>query len=301
MLPLQWICMQFEKTRTISVENLRSALGEASEPQVLLTLNFLATQGAVSRSTIRGRAVFTVENIEAIQQLLIDSQTNSDVRVESGEVPGTSEKMGEFGVEALVVSVPLSLTGKLRALQARYKQLSIHEMKEAFRALLAAAQTEVLMSVPFLELDGLMVFVDEIKDMGRRQISVKAMTRELVVPSRFDYSYYQKLRAFSKLIDLYVSGGGTPDLVEVRDYTIKIGGPGERGLVYEGIHQKMIVTDRRRAYVGSGEIRAPSFVVNGDVGVIQTGLAVEFWADYFLLFWSEAQQIDHKFFRSAQS
>lgn len=63
----------------------------------------------------------------------------------------------------------------------------------------------------------------------------------------------------------------------------------------------MIVIDRARAYIGSGEIRAPSFIVNGDVGVIQSGQAAQFWADYFMLFWSEALQVDHQFFRSAQS
>jgi hypothetical protein len=301
MLPLEWIYLQFEKGRTISVDDLRSALGENLAQQALLTLNFLTAQGMVSQSTTRGGAVYTVRDLNMIQQQLRDSQAGANDRAALEGSSGISERAAAGAVEILVVSAPLSLTGKLRALQTRYSQLTIEEMKEAFRALLACAQGEVLLSVPFLELDGLMVFVDEIKGMGKRHVTIKAMTRELVAPNRFDYGYYQKLRAFSKLIDLYVSGGGDPESVEVRDYTIKIGGPGDRGLIYEGIHQKMIVVDRTRAYVGSGEIRAPSFVVNGDVGVIQTGLAAEFWADYFLLFWSEAQKIDHQFFRSAQS
>lgn len=167
--------------------------------------------------------------------------------------------------------------------------------------LLASAQSEVLLSVPFLELDGLIAFIDEIKRLGERQVSIKALTREFLSPSQTNYGYYQKLRAFSKLIDVYVSSGGNPEQVQVRDYTVKIGRAGDRGLVYEGIHQKMIVIDRARAYIGSGEIRAPSFIVNGDVGVIQSGQAAQFWADYFMLFWSEALQVDHQFFRSAQS
>lgn len=91
------------------------------------------------------------------------------------------------------------------------------------------------------------------------------------------------------------------DFLSLLQDFIKIGRAGDRGLVYEGIHQKMIVIDRARAYIGSGEIRAPSFIVNGDVGVIQSGQAAQFWADYFMLFWSEALQVDHQFFRSAQS
>ena len=305
MIPLKWIYLQFTKDQHISKDSLHGALEDSMAQQVLLTLNFLVTQDIVSRSTIKGRSIFVVQTMDALRRLLDDSQSTPpspiapvqearDSRHETGRSSG-------LATEALVVSAPLSMMGRLRALQARYGQLAIEEMKDAFARLLASAQCEVFLSVPFLELDGLMVFVDEIKHLGKCQVAIKALTRELIAPSRIDYGYYQKLRAFSKLVDVYVSGGGNPKLVEVRDYTIKIGGAGSYRLIYEGIHQKMIVVDRARAYIGSGEIRAPSFVVNGDVGVVQSGQAAKFWADFFLLFWSEAQKIDHQFFRSAQS
>jgi phosphatidylserine/phosphatidylglycerophosphate/cardiolipin synthase-like enzyme len=305
MIPLEWIYLQFEKGQRISEDSLHSALGDSFAQQTLLTLNFLVAQGIVSRSTIKDHSIFAVQELDALRQLLDDSQATPPtptvpVQETEGTLQGASFSRGPM-TEALVVSAPLSMTGKLRALQASYDQLAIEEMKEAFSELLANAQREVFLSVPFLELDGLMVFVDEIKSLGNRRVAVRALTRELIAPRRVDYGYYQKLRAFSKLVDVYVSGGGDPELVEVRDYTIKIGGAGDRRLIYEGIHQKMIVVDRAQAYIGSGEIRAPSFVVNGDVGVVQSGQAAEFWADYFLLFWSEAQKVDHQFFRSAQS
>jgi hypothetical protein len=134
--------------------------------------------------------------------------------------------------------------------------------------------------------------------LGANQVHVCALTRELLNPNRFDYGHMQKVRAFGKLIDLFVSSGGDPSAVEVRDYTLKVGDGGDQSLVYEGIHQKMIVVDRARAYVGSGEIRASSFLINGDAGVVQVGNAAAFWADYFLLFWSEAQEVRHTLIRS---
>ncbi len=305
MIPLEWIHLQFNRGQHISENTLHSALEDGLAQQALLTLNFLVAQGIVSQSTTKDRSTFVVQDMSALRQLLDDLQatppsSTTYPQAAKDDLQETSPLSG-LATEVLVVSAPLSMTGKLRALRASYGQLAIEEMKDAFSRLLASAQREVLLSVPFLELDGLMVFVDEIKSLGKRQVAVKALTRELIAPGRVNYSYYQKLRAFSKLVDLYVSGGGNPELVEVRDYTIKIGGAGERRLIYEGIHQKMIVIDRERAYIGSGEIRAPSFVVNGDVGVVQSGQAAKFWADYFLLFWSEAQKIDHQFFRSAQS
>ena len=305
MIPLEWIHLQFDRGQHISENALHSALEDGFAQQALLTLNFLVAQGIASRSTTKSRSTFVVQDMSALRQLLDDLQatppsSTTYPQAAKDDLQETSPLSG-LATEVLVVSAPLSMTGKLRALRASYGQLATEEMKDAFSRLLASAQHEALLSVPFLELDGLMVFVDEIKSLGERQVAVKALTRELTAPGRVDYSYYQKLRAFSKLVDLYVSGGGNPELVEVRDYTIKIGGAGERRLIYEGIHQKMIVIDRERAYIGSGEIRAPSFVVNGDVGVVQSGQAAKFWADYFLLFWSEAQKIDHQFFRSAQS
>jgi len=305
MIPLEWIHLQFNRGQQISENTLHSTLEDGLAQQALLTLNFLVAQGIVSRSTSKGRSTFVVQNMSALRQLLNDLQatppSSTTYPQEAKDDLQEAGPLSDLATEVLVVSAPLSMTGKLRALRVSYGQLAIEEMKDTFSKLLASAQREALLSVPFLELDGLMVFVDEIKSLGKRRVAVKALTRELTAPGRVDYSYYQKLRAFSKLVDVYVSGGGNPELVEVRDYTIKIGGAGERRLIYEGIHQKMIVIDRDRAYIGSGEIRAPSFVVNGDVGVVQSGQAARFWADYFLLFWSEAQKIDHQFFRSAQS
>lgn len=305
MQPLEWICNQFEKRRTISEDSVSRAFDSNVAQQALLMLNYLVAQGLVSRSLHGGKSIFIIEDMGSVKQLLVDSQSISpSPSMPGGGVSGIHQGSNHSPAsisESLVVSVPLSMTGRLLALKKRYHQLVIEDLREAFSNLLYGAHHEILMSVPFLELDGLMVFVDEFKNLGQHQVPVKALTRELVAPRRLDYGYYQKLRAFAKLVDVYVSGGGKPEQLEVRDYTIKIGGAGDHRLIYEGIHQKMIVIDRERAYVGSGEIRAPSFVVNGDVGVVQLGRAAEFWADYFLLFWSEAQKVEHHFFQAAQS
>lgn len=302
MLPLEWICTKFENDQVITDTDLRTALDESEAQQALLTLNFMVGQEMVTRVVLRGQTTFSVKDKNAIRRLVTDTKTPSVASLTKRVLqPNVLPPIdNQSTADALVVSAPLSMIGKLRSLQARYSSLPIRDLKETFADLLARAQKEVLLSVPFLELDGLMVFVDKIRDLGGRKVAVKALTRELVAPVRYDYGYYQKLRAFSKLVDLYTTGGGNPDLVEVRDFTIKIGSASASDIVYEGIHQKMIIADRTWAYVGSGEIRAPSFIVNGEVGVLQQGPVAEFWADYFLLFWSEARKIEHQFFRSAQ-
>jgi phosphatidylserine/phosphatidylglycerophosphate/cardiolipin synthase-like enzyme len=172
-------------------------------------------------------------------------------------------------------------------------------MRIAFKNLLEQTAQEVLLTLPFLELDGLMYFTDQVIGLGERGVRVKILTRELLWPRKYDYGYHQKLKAFSKFVDLYGVGGGEKQRIEVRDYTVRIGSVGDERLLYEGIHQKMIVVDCELAYVGSGEIRAASFVSNGDVGVIQTGIRAQFWHDYFHHFWSEGQPVEHRFFEES--
>jgi phosphatidylserine/phosphatidylglycerophosphate/cardiolipin synthase-like enzyme len=175
------------------------------------------------------------------------------------------------------------------------------DMKTAFKALLERTQREVLLAIPFLELDGLMYFTDQILGLGQRGVEVKLLTRELIWPRQYKYAYSQKLKAFAKFLDLYVAGGGDRQRIEVRDYTIRIDNAEDEKLLYEGIHQKMIVVDGEVAYIGSGEIRAASFISNGDVGVVHSGAKAHFWRDYFLLFWTDAEPVEHRFFeRSIQ-
>jgi len=61
----------------------------------------------------------------------------------------------------------------------------------------------------------------------------------------------------------------------------------------------MIIADGEQAYIGSGEIRASSFVSNGDVCVIHTGDKARFWRDYFNVFWTEANIVPHTFFQES--
>lgn len=294
MQPLEWISEQFEQAQTISESLLRASLPADKAEKALLMLHSLATKGVIDQARNREGLTFMIRSKDALRRAIEDrgipDRASADEACDDGSI--------SLATESLVVAVPPTLSGKLRALQARYTGLPIQDMKTAFKVLLGSAQREVLLSVPFLELDGLLALEDEVRQLGVRQVHICALTRELLNPNRFDYGHMQKVRAFGKLIDLFLSSGGDPNAVEVRDYTVKVGERGDQSLIYEGIHQKMMIIDRTRAYIGSGEIRASSFLVNGDVGVVQTGTAAAFWAEYFLIFWSEAQEVQHSLIRS---
>jgi len=287
-----WMLARLE-SGPLTVSDLSRALGTELSQRVLLFLNYLVSQGLVTRTSTGRQVSYSSERTAEIAHLL-QNQAKAETRKTATRTPETTDI-----VEALVISIPLSLSDKVVALQFRYPTLTILDMKTAFKELLASAQHELLLALPFLELDGLMYFADEIVGLGQRQVIVHILTRELLLPRQPGYAHHQKLKAFAKFIDLYSSGGGNRRQVAVRDYTIRIGIGAEESLLYEGIHQKMIVADGERAYIGSGEIRAASFISNGDVGVIHIGTKARFWQDYFNLFWAEADVVPHNFFEES--
>lgn len=293
----------------LSPDWLRSAFGPEMVHRVGLFMDYLVTQGLATRTVVGRQTVFSSDRTDEIVQLLHDKkmverptrmpEAPQRVTREIGLKSILTDKQPvpvEPVADALVVSAPLSLAGKVASLFERYADLNIVDMRVAFRDLLEQAKREVLLALPFLELDGLMYFTDVVLGLGQREVRVRILTRELLWPRQYSYTYHQKLKAFAKFVDLYTAGGGKQDRVEVRDYTIRIGSVGTERLLYEGIHQKMIVVDCEMAYVGSGEIRAASFVSNGDVGVIHTGIRARFWHDYFWLFWVEGEPVEHSFF-----
>lgn len=296
----------------VSRDWLKITFGLEFVHRVGLFMDYLVARGLATRTVVDRQTVFSSDHVAEITQMLRDKEREEGSarlpspqqmrNTDSAAMPITNSKRAPYAereLEMLVVSAPLSLASKVAALFEQYADLKIVDMRIAFKNLLEQATREVLFTLPFLELDGLMYFADQVVGLGEKRVRVKILTRELLWPRKYDYGYHQKLKAFSKFVDLYRVGGGEQPQIEVRDYTIRIGSVGDERLLYEGIHQKMIVVDRELAYVGSGEIRAASFVSNGDVGVIQTGIRAQFWHDYFHLFWSEGQPVEHRFFEES--
>lgn len=295
----------------LSLDWLRATFNSELVHRVGLFMDYLVAKGLATRTVAGRHTVFSSSRTAEIAQLLRDKEMEErpsrlpkaqrPVREVTPQPIPTDERpvAVEPVVDVLVVSAPLSLAGKVATLFEQYADLNIVDMRIAFRNLLEQAKQEVLLALPFLELDGLMYFTDEVMGLGQRGVRVKILTRELLWPRKYNYAYHQKLKAFAKFVDLYGVGGGERQHIEVRDYTIRIGSIGDEKLLYEGIHQKMIVVDGELAYIGSGEIRAASFISNGDVGVIHTDIRARFWRDYFNLFWAEGEPVEHRFFEES--
>lgn len=123
------------------------------------------------------------------------------------------------------------------------------------------------------------------------------ITRD-VIDSKDGFSHVEKLKTISKLLNIYETNKSRPDKIfSVRDYGQRISGLGRTSMHYEGIHQKMVVIDRKYAYIGSGEIRAASLVTNGEVGNVVSGVEAEFWADFFNMFWKSGRDIPREYLK----
>lgn len=284
----RWLISQLEEKGSVTENDLKKKLGKEDIEHALLLLNYLVSKKLISVQTDRKRRGYVVTDLDKIINLLKIKKKRQTVK----KIKGIRE--------CIVVNVPLSLSNKLDTLLQAYTEFNVLPMKEAFKLLFNGAEIEISLSLPFFELDGLAHFVDELKAVAERGVSINVLSRGILVPEREGYPYVEKLKAFRKLIDIYENNKSSPTAkLQIKDYSSRISGYGSTSLHYEGIHQKMITVDKKYAYIGSGEIRAASFLTNGDVGVIQVGKKAEFWDKFFKLFWKNAKPISYDFFNHA--
>lgn len=285
-----WLVQQLGDKGSITEEELKEKLGLEDVEHALLLLNYLVSKKLVSVNISGPDREYKATNLPKIQELLkIDDKES------------TGKKSTEIQ-ESIVVNVPLSLSSDLDSLTKAYPGFNILTIKDAFKILFNCAKNKISLSLPFFELDGLNHFVDEFKGLAERGVSIDVLSRGISIPEKEGFAYVEKLKAFHKLIDIYENNKTIPtSKLEIRDYSSRISDYCSASLHYEGIHQKMVIVDKKYAYIGSGEIRAASFLTNGEVGVIHVGKTVEFWDRFFRLFWRNAKPISYDFFDQSLS
>jgi len=272
-----WLLERLRRDGALANDAIR-LLEEEDRIRALLFLDYLVSQGILSASSAGGRYEYKVQDPSklAILERPKPSSTGA-VRAEGSK---------------LVYSAPASLTIEIQALVSKFPTLQIVPLDDALREVFREAKKGLDIAVPFLEWDGLGYLITEFKDAARRNVRVRLLTRGALFPERSDYPYLEKVKTLLKMFAVFEANALSPEArFEVRDFTSRIANPASVSLHFEGIHQKMVVADRRVAYVGSGEIRAASFLVNGECGVIQTGEAAAFWAEFFDVFWREAKPV----------
>jgi len=287
-----WLISNFNKNKKLSHKKIIEIFGNDEAEHVFLILNYLITKNLMNYSIIGTNKEYIIS--EKGLKLLMSLTTKE---TESYEL---SEKKINYLTESLVVNVPFSMTNELNKLIKKYSSIKITLIKDSFKILLNNAKKEVRLAMPFFEFDGLIQFDTEFKNLARKKIKLFLLTRDVNIINN-KKSNLNKLRALAKLIDIYATSKSNANnsLIEIKDFSFYINDfSSTKSQLYEGIHQKMMIIDDKYAYIGSGEIRAASFILNGDVGIIQYDKYARFWKEYFDLFWKRAKLVPNQKIKS---
>ena len=151
----------------------------------------------------------------------------------------------------LTVSAPSSSSSEILSLPG------VVDFRDAIARILQSAKATVRISSPFIDYSGVAFFLEELRELAESRVRMRLLTRQ----SR-DLDFR---RAIKLIAGLYARSGFSGGF-EARSYLERYS-----GVLLEGVHAKLIIADSNLAYIGSGELRAGSYVSNFELGVIVKG------------------------------
>jgi len=283
----EWLADRLREDDQVTRVDLETALDDHTE-DALFFLEFLVTRGVVRSERRADVTVYTLVDESALDEIVtayLAGESNNG----SAEIKKSQSQLPES--RQAVVSVPLDMQPDLDALQHEHPDVNVCSLRQAVSTILHAAEDEVRLAVPFFEQSGLNALLDEMTALASRGVDLRVLTRDVQCGDGYDHT--NKCRALAKLTDLYEANQQVGASLNIRDFGNRIRGhPDDPSRHYRGVHQKMVIADKKAAYVGSGEIRENSFLTNGEAGTLTiTGEETAFWRDFFDLFWEEAEHV----------
>lgn len=236
-----------------------------------------------------------IANIKEIFELLKNKTNNKTTNLIEKPLEPSLYNYEEQSKPTVVYSVPLSLSKEMDKIVKKYSNLNVLKISASFKKILSETHKELLLILPFLELDGISFLATEIEALGKRKVNLRLITRGIVIKEN-KWGYEKKIKGLKKFYDLYCLYGKSED-IQIKDFTSRI--VLSSSVHYEGIHQKIIISDNKVVYQGSGEIRGGTLFDNGDSGILLYGEFVKFFTDFFYLFWNNpiAQLVDETFLK----
>jgi len=153
--------------------------------------------------------------------------------------------------------------------------------ESAFRELLSSAKEEILICSPFAEFEGLNRFLDLFVAKLNAGCTLQILSRQIA--ERDPNSRYGQIQAFARALP---SSGLLSGSFEVRNYHFS-----DARRVESSSHAKLVVTDGKRAYVGSADFRPNSLDRNFEVGILVKGDTAEGVRRVFVAMFSEAEPV----------
>ncbi|WP_254762239.1 phospholipase D-like domain-containing protein [Natrinema marinum] len=162
-------------------------------------------------------------------------------------------------------------------------------LENALAEVFETADSTLRLVVPFFELDGLLRLEDEFHQAASSGANIKFLTRELLRPAD-DFGHNRGRKAILELMDRFESVASSESSLSVYDFYHAIGG--KQPKLDRSIHAKMIIADNQLAYVGSGELRNSSMMLNGEAGYLtRSQTDIETWTGFFDFFEAKADAV----------
>lgn len=197
----------------------------------------------------------------------------------------------------IIISYPPSFHGRIKKLINKYPNLPIYTFGKFVRYAFQTAKEEILICNPFIDFNGVGSIFNEIIETIEKNIRLKILTRDIVKRNTYTFNNKNsdKIRGLLKILEVFKSDNKL-NLVEIRDFGVRFLISSPYSKHYEGIHQKLIITDEKLCYLGSGEIRDGTLLNNADLGCVITNVEeIRFYKEFYNLFWDAEESIPIKY------
>lgn len=214
----------------------------------------------------------------------------------------------------IVLNDPEEIQQSVKESASAYSGLNVLTMRVAFSKLIRDSRKQLQIISPYIDRNSVTYFLDDFVEAFSRGIEFTLVTRGVMTkePQSSRYSYVMKLEAIGLLWEHYLKlNPNWRTKFIVRDY-LSLKHPGvlpEELLVTDGIdtadygflsvatavHQKVIVSDKTIAYLGSGELRRNSFSRTAEVGIIVQGEQARFLSDLVQCYASRGKPVEPTF------
>ena len=189
------------------------------------------------------------------------------------------------------VSIVATIPERLR--NVCHGAVPYEELYDTFSDLLRQANEIVRLSLPFIEPNGIWIFLDDIATALSKGVSFRILTREIYEP-RGSTAWVRKVKALMKLIELARRYGQRGDKqIKIRDFHTTLVTKDFR-YQFESSHAKILIADNSIAYVGSGEWRENSLFYNFEVGVVLKGPIVEELIRLYDIIWDHSKEVTYE-------
>ncbi|MHA1757336.1 MAG: hypothetical protein ACTSVV_11240 [Promethearchaeota archaeon] len=143
----------------------------------------------------------------------------------------------------IVYTIPLSKREEFNKFKQKYSSYKIIEFSTIVKDLLKAAKEEILISSPFIDSEGILFIMEELKHVVKNNVRLKILARGITNKgyATSDWKYVRLLIGIKNIFQIFMAEG-KDNLIKIKNYNVDISPTAFNvNLHHEGIHQKLFM------------------------------------------------------------